>query len=406
MKKIFYITVILLACMALLCSCESKEVLDTPSNVRVTEDEFLIWDAVDGADEYTVITPEREYKVTETSFDISAITVKLDEVYEFTVCAQTSDNSVEASLESSKVEYSVRPQDDALAFTLIKKNASIEYDHYIVGVKDPSKISGKLIIPSEYNGVPVVAVQNYDTNGKDEISAFNECKNLSGVVISEGVQSVYLAFNDCDSLRYVNLPESLETLAGFNNCPKLKEIYVPGNVRRIFDSFEGCDDIIVSHDEASEYLIYEGNCFISKENAELLLMVNTNVVPSSVEIISSVRSNAEHIILSEGVKSIDQAAFRNLKNLKRITLPSSLEKIGDFAFAGCDNLESVELPMNLKSIGKRAFSGCDKITKLVLHPSLNEISESAFENMDGLVDISFSSESEYYKIENGAVVKK
>ncbi len=55
------------------------------------------------------------------------------------------------------------------------------------------------------------------------------------------------AFQDCDCLRGIKLPESLTVIEdrAFYNCDKLEAIYVPGNTHTIQqDAFSGCERLI------------------------------------------------------------------------------------------------------------------------------------------------------------------
>ncbi len=53
------------------------------------------------------------------------------------------------------------------------------------------------------------------------------------------------------------------------------------------------------------------------------------------------KNTLENLIISEGVKTIDNLAFRYCFGLRTVELPSSLTQIGDYAFGNCNNLVSV-----------------------------------------------------------------
>ena len=70
-------------------------------------------------------------------------------------------------------------------------------------------------------------------------------------------------------------------------------------------------------------------------------------------------SDAEVVIIPEGVKTIGQFAFAGLGKLKKVVLPSTLEKIDYGAFANCTSLEQVVGIENVKFINQSAFENCN-----------------------------------------------
>lgn len=64
----------------------------------------------------------------------------------------------------------------------------------------------------------------------------------------------------------------------------------------------------------------------------------------------------EHINLPKGLKTIENEAFNQCRQLQIEDWPDSLRTIGDYAFAACENLTAVHLPPSLKSIGRNAFN--------------------------------------------------
>ena len=116
------------------------------------------------------------------------------------------------------------------------------------------------------------------------------------------------------------------------------------------------------------------------------------------------------ITISEGVKVINDEAFRKCSNLSRVTIPESVTRIGEeafddcsklekvealgaetiesFAFSGCLSLKSVTIP-KLRQIPIYAFADCSNLTSYVLG-DVTGIEESAFENC-GIVSIDIPS---------------
>ena len=51
--------------------------------------------------------------------------------------------------------------------------------------------------------------------------------------------------------------------------------------------------------------------------------------------------NLREVTIREGVKTIDEQAFRTCESLTHITIPESVEEIGFMAFNECDALKSM-----------------------------------------------------------------
>ena len=65
------------------------------------------------------------------------------------------------------------------------------------------------------------------------------------------------------------------------------------------------------------------------------------------------------------VTSIDKAAFKNCKSLKKLTIGKNVTTIGAKAFFKCKKLKSITFKgTKLKKVGKRAFKGIYKKVKI------------------------------------------
>ncbi len=80
--------------------------------------------------------------------------------------------------------------------------------------------------------------------------------------------------------------------------------------------------------------------------------------PSTVEEIGFqgfTDTNIEKINFSEGLKVIEDSAFRQCTNLTEVDLPDGLEEIGYFSFAMCSNLSKITLPSSLTMCWANSF---------------------------------------------------
>lgn len=113
-------------------------------------------------------------------------------------------------------------------------------------------------IPSEYEGLPVTAVDSKAFEGNVYIekvimpdsvttienNAFNSCSNLREIIIPDGFTTIGdYAFNDCSNLREIVIPDGLTTVGdyAFNGCSNLREIVIPDSITTIGDyAFGDC----------------------------------------------------------------------------------------------------------------------------------------------------------------------
>ena len=194
-------------------------------------------------------------------------------------------------------------------------------------------ISGRLIIPDTYNGLPVTNISN---------RAFSGFHNLSSVIISDNITQIgQYAFSQCWGFTSVILGNGVKTIgeAAFFGCDNLTAIEIPKGVTRINDFvFRNC------------------------------ISLNSIIIP-------------------DGVTSIGQMAFDGCKKLTSIEIPDSVVSIGVRAFDGCENLTAIELPDSVTSIGQRAFDGCKKLTSIELPDSVISIGAWAFCGCEALASV-------------------
>ena len=98
-------------------------------------------------------------------------------------------------------------------------------------------------------------------------------------------------------------------------------------------------------------------------------------------------SSKSHVIISQGVTSIGEHAFRWCESLTLITIPNGVTSIGDSAFSGCKSLTSITIPNSVTSIGKSAFFWCGSLTSITIPNSVTSIGEDAFSGCVSLKSI-------------------
>lgn len=182
-----------------------------------------------------------------------------------------------------------------------------------------------VVIPSEFNGRPVVAI--YDNAFYNEQitsvvipgsvkrireSAFQECGQLTSVTFNEGLTKIEsYAFDACSSLKELTFPKSLEIVeyTAFSDCYALKKITFLGNTSVGSSAFDDCEkvtEVIFSGTDKRAYNI----CSHAFSDTKI-----------------------ETIALPEGLETIEFGAFFGMQTLKTVYLPKSLKSVGDDSFA-------------------------------------------------------------------------
>lgn len=188
------------------------------------------------------------------------------------------------------------------------------------------------------------------------------------VRIKDGTKFVAAsAFADCDGLKGVVLPDSLQAIGDFSfkNCINMNNITLPKNISRIGEfAFEGC-------------------------------------------------SGLQSIVIPDKVTEISSGTFAYCDGLKNVTFPNKLEKIQSSAFDKCYSIEKVNFPDTLTYIGIMSFRSCRSIKTIKLPYGLIDIGTACFLDCQGLksitvpktVDKIFEKDIGYYYDNNGKTVK-
>lgn len=310
--------------------------------------------------------------------------------------------------------------------------------------------TSEVVIPSEYNGLPVVAIAE---------EVFKDNSYIKKVVIPEGVTAVpYNAFSGCNSLVTVVLPSTITEISdyAFENCYSLANINVPEGVTRIgsrafsycynlttitlpstlnqsgcigTDAFDSCvklheiynftefdvghggygkvaHNAMAIHTDPTDASIYirDDNDFIfvydQSLNAYRLVAyagLETSVtLPDSVDGSSYYignrafvsRYDITSVTLGEGVMWVGERAFAACRNLTTFDFgASNPEYIGNAAFFNCFMLSSIELPDSVQRIYYEAFSGCSSLRKVDLGGALSAIDDKVFDYCESLETI-------------------
>ena len=217
--------------------------------------------------------------------------------------------------------------------------------------------------------------------------AFSENRDITSVVIPEGVTKIYdSAFYGSSDLTSITIPSSITYIGtGVFTNMSVEEVYV-GNLESYLKSLQGYESA------PGGRLYVEG-----KLVTDLVLPDNIATIPDWAFL------GAEDIVsvtIPEGVTSIGSYAFSGCTSLTSVTIPDSVTDIGDDAFRLCSSLESVNIGENsrLQTIGSSAFHKCSNLTSFTIPSSVTSIGDSAFEDCYNINELHIGDVASYLNI--------
>ncbi len=207
---------------------------------------------------------------------------------------------------------------DYLTFELALNEDGTTADYYIVSDCDLAA-SGAIIIPSEYEGLPVKVIG---------ASAFGNCNQITSVIVPEGVEQILTrAFISCTSMKAIKLPSTIKYIGEknvFTNTTALEGVFI---------------------EDLSAW------CNIDFETSQCNPADTANNLYVYGELV-------EDLVIPEDVKTINKIAFQSIDSIKSVTFHDGIEEIGEYAFSYCQNLTEINIPDVPVKIRMEAFDGC------------------------------------------------
>ena len=255
--------------------------------------------------------------------------------------------------------------------------------------------------------------------------AFEECRGVTSLVLSSGVESVgSSAFWSCTNLVSVAIPNSVTYVGhmAFGGCKALKTVYVePGDIERVRTMLADSQLDIAglsfvetalplpdgSYEETVDgvdwsFVISDGEVAIgggsNKKTAVPTSTVGRVTVPAQLggRPVTSIGRSAfdgckgvTEVILPDGLLEVGSTAFRGCTSLVSVHMPTSLVRIATSAFSGCSSLADAALPEGLATIGNFAFSFCTSLSAVTVPSSVTSLGTSAFEGCRSLETVRF-----------------
>ena len=215
-------------------------------------------------------------------------------------------------------------------------------------------------------------------------SAFASCETLNYVAFNSGslVQIGTYAFNDCEQLTDVVLSEGLVTIEAY--------------------AFIGCVRLSDAKIDLPKSLTKLGqNAFHNTQVSNLargLIYVDNWLVGANDEVVANPR-------VKEGIVGISDYAFNDVNVLGEVYLPNTIKYIGRGAFYKAQYVSSINLPTSLKSIGDYAFYSCgmyfsegetpEERFTLIIPEGTEYIGRSAFYNVGTFLNLSIPGTVKY-----------
>ena len=184
---------------------------------------------------------------------------------------------------------------------------------------------------------------------------FPGCYNLKYISFSKSIAQIsQQSFQNCFSLKQINIPTTCNGANIFYECTSLKNIQITSNVNSIQEAFLT-------------------RCY----------SLQSVVIPNSVtEIKASAFSNCynlQSITIPSSVNSIGDSAFNYCYKLHSISFPNKNITLASNVFGRC-NFETIELPSLLTAIPSSCFSNCQRLKTLTVPTTVTSIGNSAFYN--------------------------
>ena len=244
--------------------------------------------------------------------------------------------------------------------------------------------------------------KEYTTN---DYPIFNADWHLDSISIPESVNyngKTYAitsigncAFANCDSLKYVFIPDNVISVGGgiFFSCNSLRNVILSHNITQYpcfkhspgngwweeFGFFEGCSSL-------TELTISNNVTHIDKRAFFGCSSLTDITIPNSVIEIGGGAfqgcSSLKNIVLSENITDLTYISenleatygfFEGCSSLTSITIPDGVKAIGLKTFAGCSSLTTITLPNSVTTVGGGIFYNCSSLKNIVLSDNITSL---------------------------------
>lgn len=269
----------------------------------------------------------------------------------------------------------------------------------VIATDTTNRYAGNVVIPTEFK----YKRKKYRVTNIG-YGAFRDCKELSLVILPDGIDSIKDGAFYCANLDSIVLPATVSHIGMnvFGGCEGLTSVTIPVNVTSIDKwAFTACYDLahIVVEDGNPVYDSREGcNAIINTKSNTLIFGCKSTVIPNSIthigEFAFATCGEMPIIRIPSSVTDIADSAFMDCYGLREVhiddisawcqiifhdaesnpltyaghlyiqgkevtelTIPNDVSYISSYAFSGGKCLFNITVPDELATIGKDAFAG-------------------------------------------------
>ena len=222
--------------------------------------------------------------------------------------------------------------------------------------------------------------------------AFKHCTGLEKFVTNGNIFEISKeAFYNCNKLEAITFSGNVDFIGeyAFYDCTSLTTLSVPtGSTEISTYSFAGCTNLQTFAVNAIENLpVHSFDDCVSLKNFTSLNAPSFNSTLTIEEAVFKNCRNLETFTVNDGIDIIKASAFERCSSLTSVNL-SVLQKISSNAFYGCTSLNTLNITGSLTEIEAYAFGGCSTLTQFIFPEQIKTIGSYAFMNCTSLSEIS------------------
>lgn len=250
---------------------------------------------------------------------------------------------------------------------------------------------------AEESSVDDIAAETVNADEEEEIKTYVCGEYTYSILMSEtdsdkkaaciedysGTEEKVVIPSELDGMKVVALGDG-----AFSSAVMVTEFTIPATVTQIGTyTFAACVRLM-------DYVVEEGNPYFEAKDGVLYADEGTSLMrypigrlPEKIEIPDGVMrighsafadcASLKTVTFPESVEYIGLAAFAECRALTEVVIPDAVTEITDFCFNDCVSLESVTFPANLTAIGAASFAATE-LKSVTLPEKLTTIGEQAF----------------------------
>lgn len=212
---------------------------------------------------------------------------------------------------------------------------------------------------------------------------------LTNVSLPAGVRTIPgSAYQGCSGLVTVTLPEQITRVDAyaFGGCNNLTEINIPPTVSNLGAEFvSGARLTGINVDELNPAYASVDGVLFNKGRTTLLAYPTGKPgnyqVPDGIRIIgvaAFARAAFTSLTIPASVTSLQERAFEFCPQLTALVIPDTVTSLGVACFQYCDQLASVRVGRGITTLPANAFASCTKLSSVHLPDTLRTIGDGAF----------------------------